>query len=121
MGTFGVMCDRQDDQNYYRVALSGIQYSIGKMVKGKWTQLTNPTWKELINEKPDLYGYYQVGVSCVNGSIVLQVGDTGQAHLPDPDLASGDAALFAEAGATPDENGYYIRVLFKDITIALLK
>jgi hypothetical protein len=120
-GTFGVMCNHQDDQNYYRVALSGIQYSIGKMVKGKYTQLTSPYWKELINERADLNGYYKVGVSCFNGVIVLQVGDTGQAHLTDSDLDSGDAALFAESGAAPDDNGYYVRALFKDITVALLQ
>jgi hypothetical protein len=121
MGAFGVLCDYQDDQNYYRVAISGIQYSIGKMVKGKYTQLTSPYWKELINERADVNGYYQVGVSCFDGTIVLQVGDTGQAHLTDADLTSGDAALFAESGAAPDDNGYYVRALFKDITIALLK
>lgn len=118
-GTFGALCNFNDNQNYYRVSISGDYYAVGKMVQGKWTELTSPYWQNLIQAQPDSEGYLKIGLGCFDGFIVLDVNGTGQTHLVDTDLTHGDIALYASSSDQLDADGFYAGAFFKDFSVSL--
>jgi hypothetical protein len=117
-GFFGVMCNWVDANNFYQVAFTDKQFAVGKMVNGKWTDLTDGGWKDLISATPDVEGYHLVEMSCFDGYIVLQVDGMGQVHLVDNDLTNGDVALFADSGDKPGDGGFYVQAFFKDFAVS---
>jgi hypothetical protein len=119
LGSFGVMCNVQDKSNYYYIAISNGNFGIGKMVKGKWTDLTSPFWNKLIVATPDPDGYYTIGASCIDGFIVMQVNGIGQVHLVDTDIPDGDVAIFAASFDKADAGGIYAAAIFKSISVIL--
>jgi hypothetical protein len=117
-GAFGVMCNLQDSQNYYRIALNDTNnYQIGKMIKGTWTALTSPAWTPLAATKPDSEGYYSLTVMCIDSFIVLDVNGIAQAKVIDADLKTGDVALFAVGGEKKDTNGNYASSVFRFFSV----
>ncbi len=115
-GAFGVMCQLQDQSNYYRVSFRGSQYGVDKVIQGQLVELTEPYWKDLIAYEPAPDGMLTITLACLDGRIQLLVNDVGQEIISDSDLTSGDAAIFVAAGSQPDANGVYMEAIFDDFS-----
>ncbi|MBE3142789.1 MAG: hypothetical protein IMZ61_02555, partial [Planctomycetes bacterium] len=116
---FGVLCGFQDNNNYYKISLADDTYSIGKVVQGKYTALTDPVWKKADDiQKVDQRGYIHLLVNCMSGSIGVQINDWAQRMVADPDTSFpyGNVAIFAASGTTP-RDGIYNQTLFDDFKL----
>jgi hypothetical protein len=122
-GGYGILCGFQDIQNYYEVKISGTQYAIFKVVQDQITFLTEPDWKPAVDiDKLDNNGNVNVGVSCMGGTIVLQINNFGQTIVTDEanSFPTGDVAIFASSGTTQGSEGYNT-VFFDDFSLQVNK
>jgi hypothetical protein len=115
----GVVCGYQDIDNFYLSAVRGDQFYIGKMVSGTWTYLTSPEMQPLISFTPAQDGTLDIGMSCINSFIVLEVNGVGQAHVTDATFSTGDIGLYVWGGDQLAQTGYYARGYFDDFTAKL--
>ena len=103
-GPYGVMCNFQDENNYYVAEIWKSSYGIGKMQNGVFTPLTEPYWQtsQFISQVgPD--GFVEVGVSCFSYSVGLEInglGETFPVYDPGENFSGGAVALF---GASSQE------------------
>lgn len=118
-GSYGVMCQLQDQNNFYRVSFRENRYGIDKIINGQSIPLTEPFWKEIILFQPAEDGSITITLACLDGRIQLLVDEIGQEIITDTDLNSGDAAIFVAAGEQPGENGVYIEGTFDDFSAEL--
>jgi hypothetical protein len=116
IGAFGVLCQLQDNKNYYRVSFNANYYGVDKIIGGELIELTEPYWKEIIAYEPQPDGMLKITLACLEGRIQLLINDIGQEIITDTDLTSGDAAIFVAAGTQPDANGIYGEAYFDDFS-----
>ncbi|MBI3160512.1 MAG: hypothetical protein HYZ26_13020 [Chloroflexi bacterium] len=110
-GTFGVMCQYQDEGNYYFVEfdLGTSEYRIGHVQDDYESTLTEPEW----TFSPDLYSatsVNRIGVGCTLGSITLFINDqwANEVSIAAPFENPGEAAFFVYAFDTADSDGYKV-------------
>ncbi len=103
-GPYGVICNFQDENNYYVAEIWKSSYGIGKMQNGVFTPLTEPYWQtsQFISQVgPD--GFVEVGVSCFSYSVGLEInglGETFPVYDAGESFSGGAVALF---GASSQE------------------
>jgi len=97
-GPYGVMCNFQDENNYYVAEIWGNLYGIGKMVSGVFTPLTEPYWQtSQFIDQAGSDGFVEVGVSCFFYSVGLEInglGETFPIYDEGESFSGGAAALF---------------------------
>ena len=123
-GTFGVMCQYQDENNYYYVEidLGTREFVMAVNRNGEHTPLTIP----------DEYGQYwlsadplkaypedinRIDLTCYQDFMVLLI-NTGlvyHANIPEPFTAPGEIAFFVYANPTVGVEGY--RVFFDNVAV----
>ncbi len=119
-GPYGVICNFQDENNYYVAEIWKNSYGIGKMLNGVFTPLTEPYWQtsQFISQVgPD--GFVEVGVSCFSYSVGLEInglGETFPVYDTGESFSGGAVALF---GASSQEAVDMLMGIFyfKDLVI----
>jgi hypothetical protein len=115
-GSAGVLCRFSDNDNFYRVGISGSQFTVNKKVNGEITYLTQPDFKDIIAYTPNPDGYIDLTVACIDDRIQVQINDVGQVIITDDDLSSGDAALFVYGNDQKNAGGFYDEAYFKNFS-----
>jgi hypothetical protein len=118
-GDYGVICRYQDIDNFYMAAINGKQFSIGKLVNGEWTYLTDPNWQDMLVTTTDAEGYNTIGFSCINSFLVLEVNGMGAAHVTDDTFTTGDAGLIVWSYETKSAAEFYAYAGFDDFSLEL--
>ena len=115
-----LVCNFQDENNYYLVEIQGENYGIGKMTNGNFTPLSEPYWQksQFIGNR-DANNYIELGVACVDYSIGVSINGLGETYpIDDPDrsFSGGAVALFGASnlGAVDMLMGIFY---FKDLVI----
>jgi len=123
-GPYGVMCNFQDENNYYVAEIWGNSFGIGKMENGVFTPLTDPYWQtsQFISEVgPD--GYVEIGLSCFEYSIGFETNGFGELFPVYDEAESFSGGAVALFGASSQEavdmmmGTFY----FKDLLIETLE
>ncbi|MBE0697076.1 MAG: hypothetical protein IH586_09145, partial [Anaerolineaceae bacterium] len=123
-GPYGVLCNYQDENNYYAAEIWGSQFGIGKMENGVYTPLSQPYWQasQFIDQvEPD--GFVEVGVSCFSYSVGLEInglGETFPVYDEGESFSSGAVALFGASSQEPADMLMGI-FYFKDLVIEPMK
>jgi hypothetical protein len=119
VGEFGVVCRYQDIDNFYLGGISGDRFYIGKKVDGEWIYLTDPSEQPLPDAQRDSEGYLNLGLSCIDSSIMLEVNGILAASVTDEELSTGKAGLYVWAGEQLGQDGYYFQAYFDDFSVSV--
>jgi hypothetical protein len=119
-GPYGLICNLQDENNYYFVEVWGNQFAVGKLEDNFFTPLTDPYWQEsqfIGDIEPD--GFVNLGISCSDysiGVIINGFGETFPVYDPGESFSSGAVAVF---GASSQEAVDMLMGIFyfKDLVI----
>ena len=95
--SFGVVCNYQDDGNFYFMGIgSDGRYAIFKMMNGQPAYLSSPKVEWLASDKiPVNAESYQIGATCASGSLTLSVNGKEIATIHDSTFSQGDVGLAA--------------------------
>ena len=105
---FGIICNYQDNQNFYRLGIgSDGYYAIEKKVDGESTIFTNDENKWVSSDEiAQNADAYKLGADCGRGKLTLYVDGKQIASVSDSTYTKGDVGLF---GLTFDNAGAEIR------------
>jgi hypothetical protein len=123
-GTFGVMCQYIDKENYYYIEfdLSNNTYTIAELINDKIIALTKENssgqyWYQAKTMKSPPTSTNNIAVSCYPDNITLFVNNTlvDQVDVTTPIKKDGKGAFFVYTYDFADENGY--QVFFDNVEI----
>lgn len=103
--TFGVMCNYQDEQNYYYAGMaSDGYYAIIRTQGNTDTFLTDPANGEWLQSDKIKTGAasYRLSVQCAQGRIALDIDGAEIASVKDDTFTDGQIGLFVLTFATPE-------------------
>lgn len=116
---FGIVCNFQDEDNYYFLEIDTTgYYTIGKQVNGEVTIMSDPNGYWIYNETlPQNASSYDIRADCGNGKLSLYVNGQEIASVQDSTFTSGDVGVlvttFEEIGGA--------EVYFDDFIVTTLE
>lgn len=118
--TAGILCQVQDENNYYQVSFRNDQYAVAKVLNGELIPLTDPYWQTSQFIPPGgLMAGASVSVACMGSGIGVSVEGLGEAPMisdPDDSFTSGAVAVFAQ-GEDQVTGLYYSLAEFKNFMV----
>ncbi|TAK14083.1 MAG: hypothetical protein EPO32_03195 [Anaerolineae bacterium] len=112
-GTFGVMCQFQDPDNYYFVEfdLGAGQYQIGHIQNSFVSTLTDPGWA-YSSELNGATSVNRIGIGCYLDYVSLYINDqwVNEVSIAAPFDSPAPAAFFIHTIDTADSDGYKVYI-----------
>ena len=116
-GTFGVLCQYQDRQNYYYVEIDLLtqQYVIAQVAGGEYIPLTtknisNTYWQPATELKPDTGDTNQFGVTCYPETITFYINGVfvNEVKVQEPATYPGTGAFLVYTFDFAGDEGYTV-------------
>lgn len=121
-GTFGVMCNFQDSDNYdfVEIDLDTRSYQIGREQNDEFTPHTSSDWMDAFYLQEDPYAVNQIAVYCTTETIRLEINNNFEAEVNfTPAEPDGWVALYATSWDTLSSSGF--TVYFDDLLATIQK
>lgn len=121
-GTFGVMCNFQDSDNYdfVEIDLDTRSYQIGREQNDEFTPHTSSDWMDAFYLQEDPYAVNQIAVYCTTETIRLEINNNFEAEVNfTPAEPDGWVALYAASWDTLSSSGF--TVYFDDLLATIQK
>ena len=119
LGSYEVMCDYQDADNYHTIAIDPDtnSYTFALVKDGVPQILTSPEWKSLSADVPSLRDNpAKILVECAGGTMTLSVNDVFQDQASESTFTSGEMWIGVRLWeGSPYPNGF--KILIDDLTI----